>query len=48
MVEPIEGMALRRSPPKVTEVHRAVKKIASGRGWPPVSYPVVPKDHRRL
>ena len=41
MVELIEGMALRRPPPKVPEVHRAVRGIAADRGWPPVSYPVV-------
>ena len=39
MVELIEGMALRRPPPKAAEVHRAVSGIAGG--WPPVSYPVV-------
>ena len=41
MVELIEGMALRRPPPKAAEVHRAVGGIAADRGWPPVSYPVV-------
>ena len=41
MVELIEGMPLRRPPPKVAEVHRAVNGIAAERGRPPVSYPVV-------
>ena len=41
MIELIEGMALRRPPPRVAEVHRAVSGIAAERGWPPVSYPVV-------
>ena len=41
MIELIEGMALRRPPPKAAEVHRAVSGIAAERGWPPVSYPVV-------
>ena len=41
MIELIEGMALRRPPPKAAQVHRAVSGIAAERGWPPVSYPVV-------
>ena len=41
MIELIEGMALRRPPPKAAEVHRAVSGVAAQRGWPPVSYPVV-------
>ena len=39
VVQPIEGMALRRPPPKIAEVHRAVNRIAVDRSWPPVSYP---------
>jgi putative transposase len=41
MVELIEGLALRRPPPKVAEVHRAVNVVAVERGWPRVSYSVV-------
>jgi putative transposase len=41
MVEFIEGLALRRPPPKIAEVHRAVNVVAAERGWPPVSYSVV-------
>jgi putative transposase len=41
MVEFIEGLALRRPPPKMAEVHRAVNVVGVERGWPPVSYSVV-------
>ena len=37
----IEGMALRRPPPRAAEVHRAVTAIAAEKGWPAPSYPVV-------
>jgi putative transposase len=42
LVELIEGMALRRPPPKAAEAHRAVSGIVAERGWPSVSYPVRP------
>jgi len=41
MRELIEGMALRRPPPRVAEVYRAVGRIAADRGWPAPSYTVV-------
>lgn len=41
MLELIEGLALRRPPPRIVEVHRAVTKVASERGWPVPSYAVV-------
>ena len=41
LVNLIEGMALRRPPPRVAEVHREAGRIADERGWPPPSYPVV-------
>lgn len=41
MRELIEGMALRRPPPRVAEVHRAVGRIAADRGWRTPSYTVV-------
>lgn len=41
MVAFIEGLALRRPPPKVAEVHRAVNVVAAEQGWPAVSYSVV-------
>ncbi len=37
----IEGLALRRPPPQMAEVHRAVVKIAGEKGWPTPSYWVV-------
>jgi putative transposase len=37
----IEGLALRRPPPQMAEVHRAVAKIAAEKGWPAPSYWVV-------
>ena len=37
----IEGMALRRPPPRAAEVHRAVVAVAAEKGWPEPSYPVV-------
>ena len=37
----IEGMALRRPPPRAAEVHRAVVAIAAEKDWPEPSYPVV-------
>jgi putative transposase len=39
--ELIEGLALRRPPPKAAEVHRAAAKIAQDRGWPTPSYQIV-------
>lgn len=41
MLELIEGLALRRPPPKAAEVHRAAAKIAADRGWQAPSYQVV-------
>jgi len=41
LVELIEGMALRRPPPKVVQVHREAARIAAERGWSAPSYPVV-------
>ena len=41
MRELIEGMALRRPPPRVAEVFRAVGRIAEDRGWRAPSYTVV-------
>ncbi len=37
----IEGLALRRPPPRMAEVHRATAKIAGEKGWPTPSYWVV-------
>ena len=37
----IEGMALRRPPPRAAEVHRAVLAVAAEKNWPAPSYPVV-------
>jgi putative transposase len=41
MRELIEGMALRRPPPRMAEVYRAVGRIAEDRGWQAPSYTVV-------
>jgi len=41
LVNLIEGMALRRPPPKTAQVHREAVRIADERGWPAPSYPVV-------
>ena len=41
LVNLIEGMALRRPPPKIAQVHREAVRIAEERGWPAPSYPVV-------
>src|SRR5450755_3710836 len=41
LVALIEGWALRRPPPRVTEVHREAVRVAMERGWPAPSYPVV-------
>ena len=38
LIELIEGFALRRPPPRIAEVHRAVTEVATGRGWPAPSY----------
>jgi putative transposase len=38
VVEVIEGLALRRPPPRIAEVHRAVEVIATAQGWPAPSY----------
>src|SRR4051812_40279800 len=32
--EVVEGLALRRPPPRIAEVHRAVGEIADAHGWP--------------
>src|ERR1700712_1637698 len=37
----IEGMAVRRPPPRIAEVHREAGRIADQRGWAAPSYPVV-------
>ena len=37
----IEGMVLRRPPPKIAQVHREAGRIAGEWGWPAPSYPVV-------
>ena len=37
----VEGLALRRPPPKAAQVHREVARVATERGWPVPSYPVV-------
>jgi putative transposase len=34
----IEGLALRRPPPRMAEVHRAVVKVAEEKDWPVLSY----------
>lgn len=41
LVTVIEGLALRRPPPKAAQVHRDAVRIATERGWPAPSYPVV-------
>ena len=38
VVEVVEGLALRRPPPRIAEVHRAVTAIATAQGWPTPSY----------
>ena len=38
VVELVEGLALRRPPPRIAEVHRAVEVIAAAQGWPAPSY----------
>ena len=37
----VEGLALRRPPPRIAEVHRAVCAVATAQGWPTPSYEVV-------
>jgi putative transposase len=34
LVAAVEGLARRRTPPKVAEIHRAVGTLATERGWP--------------
>src|SRR6478736_3059859 len=41
MVELVEGLALRRPPPRIVEVYRTVTTVAVERGWPTPSYAVV-------
>ena len=41
LVQLIEGLALRRPPPRVAEVHRCVVGVARQRGWPMPSYTTV-------
>ena len=41
LVQLIEGLALRRPPPQVAEVHRCVVGVARQRGWPMPSYTTV-------
>ena len=38
VVEVVEGLALRRPPPRIAEVHRAVEVFAAAQGWPTPSY----------
>ena len=38
VVQVVEGLALRRPPPRIAEVHRAVTTIATAQGWPTPSY----------
>ena len=40
LVAIVEGLALRRPPPKVAEVHREAVRVAGERGWPAPSYAV--------
>ena len=44
----VEGLALRRPPPRVAEVHRAASAAAVEQGWPVPSYEVVRRIIRRL
>ncbi len=44
----IEGLALRRPPPRVAEVHRAVSAVAVEHGWPVPCYEVVRRIVRSL
>ena len=44
----MEGLALRRPPPRIAEVHRAVCAVATGQGWPVPSYEVVRRIVHRL
>ena len=41
MVELIEGLALRRPPPRIVEVYRSAVNVAAERDWPTPSYAVV-------
>ena len=41
LVTLIEGLALRRPPPKIAQVHREAVRIAEEKGWSAPSYPVV-------
>lgn len=43
-----EGLALRRPPPRIAEVHRAVCEVATAHGWPTPSYDVVRRIIHRL
>ena len=43
-----EGLALRRPPPRIAEVHRAVCDIAIAQGWAAPSYDVVRRVIDRL
>jgi len=44
----VEGLALRRPPPRIAEVHRAVCAVATALGWPAPSYEVVRRIVHRL
>ena len=46
--ELVEGLALRRPPPQVAQVHRAVSAVAVQQGWRVPSYEVVRRIVRRL
>ncbi len=41
LLQLIEGLALRRPPPRIAEVQRAAAVVAGERGWKPPSYTVV-------
>lgn len=41
LLELIQGLALRRPPPRIAEVQRAAAVVAGERGWKPPSYTVV-------
>ena len=40
LVAIVEGLALRRPPPKIAEVHREAVRVAGEQGWPAPSYAV--------
>jgi len=40
LVAIVEGLALRRPPPKIAQVHREAVRVAGEQGWPAPSYAV--------